>query len=206
MRWGIWRRPLRRVADGTACPIRGHFWHERCSREPIGPPNTQSAVATKGDSMHSIDAAQRQAPFGSVGAAQRWAVRFLVLLVVFAFETTSVYAKGGGIAVTTTATVAGTVVQGEMTITNTTAKSATVTMAKESLEVRYPTGYPVPPLPPGSTSGYFVVATVSLPLPSPIPPLGSVSIPYSIDTCSTAVARYNGAKDMRAAAAVTAGG
>lgn len=129
-----------------------------------------------------------------------------VLSMAFMFGANSAHAKGSPtISVTTTGTATGTVVQGTITITNTTTKSATVTTINDALEVRFPTGFPSPPLPPGFTSGYFLVTTVSLPPPSPIPPLGTVSIPYSIDTCGAQVRNYSGAKDMRAVAVVTSG-
>ena len=73
------------------------------------------------------------------------------------------------------------------------------------LEVRYPTGSPAPALPPGQTSGYYTVASAALPPPASIPALGTVTVRYSIDVCSGAVADYRGAKDMRSVALVVVG-
>src|SRR5262245_20130608 len=107
------------------------------------------------------------------------------------------HAKGGAsITVTTTATVTGTAVRGTITITNSASQAANVTGVTSALEVRYASGL-CSALPPGSISGYCRAATVSVPAPGPSPALGSVNIPYSVDTCSAQVAKYSGAKDMR---------
>ena len=112
----------------------------------------------------------------------------------------SALAKGGSdLTVTTTATIAGSVVRGTITIANKASKAANVTGVTHALEVRYANGG-CASLPPGTISGYCRAATVSLPGPGAIAAQGSVSIPYSIDTCSSQVARYSGAKDMRSLA------
>jgi hypothetical protein len=112
-----------------------------------------------------------------------------------------VEAKGGSpVTVTITGAVSGTLVEGVVTIANGSSKALTVASITGGLEVRYPTGSPAPALPPGQTSGYYTVASAALPPPASIPALGTVTVPYSTDVCSGAVADYRGAKDMRSVA------
>jgi hypothetical protein len=115
------------------------------------------------------------------------------------------HAKGSAsLTVTKTAAVTGTVVSGVITITNTTQKPVAIASMSDSLEVRYPADVPPPPLVPSSNAGYFLVTTVILPVPaSPIPALGTITIPYSIDVCGRTVENYPGAKDMRNSVVVT---
>jgi hypothetical protein len=117
-----------------------------------------------------------------------------------------VEAKGGSpVTVTITAAVSGTLVEGVVTIANGSSKALAVASITGGLEARYPTGYPAPALPPGQTSGYYTVASAALPPPASIPALGTVTVRYSIDVCSGAVADYRGAKDMRSVALVVVG-
>src|SRR5215475_7661131 len=130
---------------------------------------------------------------------------FAVAILVVVSGSEAAHAKGGAsISVTTTASLAGSVVSGTVTISNSSSQATTVTAVTGALEVRYASGTCVS-LPPGTISGSCRAATFSIPAPGAIPPSGSVSIPYSVDTCSTQVSRYSGAKDMRTLAVATAG-
>src|SRR6185436_10731481 len=102
------------------------------------------------------------------------------------------------LSLTATGAISGTVVTGVITITNPGSRSESVAALRTSLEVRSATGASMP-LPPGSSSGYYVVATVSLPSPGAIAPGAMVSVPYRVDTCTTS-SPYSGAKDMRSSA------
>jgi hypothetical protein len=114
------------------------------------------------------------------------------------------HAKGGSnISVTTTAAVGGTVVSGIVTIGNAGSNMETVAGIRQSLEVRFPSGSPPPALPAGSESGWYNVATLSLASPGGVPANGTVSVPYSNNTCGNGARAYPGAKDMRSVAVVT---
>src|SRR5262245_49670651 len=90
---------------------------------------------------------------------------FAVLSIAFMLSASAADAKGGAtISVTMGGSATGTVVSGTIAISNASAKPVAVTVIN-GLEVRFPTGYPAPALPPGSTTGYFQVATVALPSP-----------------------------------------
>jgi hypothetical protein len=122
------------------------------------------------------------------------------------FGSQSASASGGSsITVTTTATVSGTTVSGTIVISNSANAPASVTAISDWLEVRYPSGYPAPPYPPGTTSDSFRVAEVAIPLPNAIPAKGSRSISYTLNVCGGA-SSYRGAKDMRNAVVVTVNG
>jgi hypothetical protein len=99
--------------------------------------------------------------------------------------------------------VTGTAVTGTVTIANLGSRTETVTAIKAALEVRFPSDYTPPPLPSGSTSGWYVIVGKSLAVPAPIGAGGSVAIPYSMDTCGSGAASFAGAKDMRTAATVS---
>ncbi len=104
----------------------------------------------------------------------------------------SATAARAGIDVSTVATVAGTVVQGTITLTNTSSTPAAVASVRNTLEVRFDGGYVPPGLPVGSRADYFVVATTFPTAPASIPGHGTVTVPFSVDTCDAAVARYPG--------------
>ncbi len=115
-----------------------------------------------------------------------------------------VHAAGGSsLSVSKTATVAGTVVSGVITITNTSKTKVTIATIDDTLEVRFPSDVQPLPLVPSATAGWFLVTTVSLPKPAPIASGGKVMIPYSINVCDSTVERYPGAKDMRNVVVVT---
>ena len=94
------------------------------------------------------------------------------LAVLCAFGAASANAKSGGITVSTSASISGSVVQGTVVITNTTTQSMVISALNDALEVRYATGSPLPSLPAGSSSGYYVVAALSLSPPGAVPALG----------------------------------
>ncbi len=108
-----------------------------------------------------------------------------------------------GIKVTKTASVAGTVVSGTISITNVGQNPAEISSLVDTLEVHFPKGVTPPPLPPGSTPKWFQVALVSglQVLPNPIPVGETATIPYSVDTCDAA--NYAGANAMRNVVQVT---
>lgn len=102
------------------------------------------------------------------------------------------------------ASVSGTVVQGTVTLVNTSSSPATVTSLQTTLEVSFDDGY-VSTLPAGSESDYFLVATTTPSFPASLPGNGRADVPFTINTCDVSVARYPFAvaDDMRAVAKVT---
>ena len=113
--------------------------------------------------------------------------------------------NGASISVTSSASVSGTTVSGAATVANAGSQSVNVSAALAQLEVRFRSGTTPPALPAGSSSGWYVAATQSLPLTGTVAANGSRSASFAIDTCAAGVASDAGAKDMRAAAIVTAG-
>lgn len=139
------------------------------------------------------------------GAAARSALLTLGLattvLLVGAGRTN---AKGGSsVSVTTTGIVNGTLVSGAVTMTNAGATGERIQSVSESLEVRFPSGVTPPPLPAGSTSGWYTVATAPVSAPVALPANGAVNAPYVVDPCAAGAKNYRGAKDMRSVARVT---
>jgi len=156
--------------------------------------------------MNTIDTsvASRSGGAGRMTLGRRRLVLAAAALLALAAREAS--AKGGSsVSVTTTSAVSGTVVSGAVTIANSGSKTETVSAVTSWLEVRYASGVTPPALPPGSASGWYVVATASLPAPGPIAAGSTRTIPFSIDTCRAGVAPYGSAKDMRSAATVSAG-
>jgi hypothetical protein len=128
-----------------------------------------------------------------------------VLAFVLPFATPAAVHAGSKIDVTTTASVSGSLVNGSITIKNKNSAPTTVTAITDWLEVRYPSGYPVPGYPIGSTSDAYRVGNVPVSLPAAIPAGGSVTITFSVNSCG-GLSSYRGAKDMRNVVVVTASG
>ncbi len=135
-----------------------------------------------------------------------WSLAVAALSALTALTVVPAGAKSSGLSVTTTAGVAGALVQGSILVSNATTKAVSLTNVRARLEVRYASGAQPPALPAGSDAGTFLVASSFPPRPASVPAGGSVTVAYSFDACSPAVASYAGAKDMRTVAVVTAGG
>lgn len=136
-------------------------------------------------------------------AAQSIAVLAAAIVIVASAEAE---AKGGSsVSVSTSAGAVVSVVSGVVTIDNAGSKAVSVTSVRSSIEVRFASGVTPPPLPAGSASGWYLVASVNLPAPGAVAANGSRSVAFSIDTCAGGVPSFANAKDMRSAAVVSAG-
>lgn len=146
----------------------------------------------------------------STTARATWRRRGLGSLAVagaaIALSAASAGAKGGSsVTVTTSAVASGSLVPGQVTIANDGAKAITVSAVRSALEVRFASGVTPPALPIGSTSGWYLVASASLPAPGVLDANTSRSLSFVLDTCGAGVGGFAGAKDMRSVATVTAG-
>jgi hypothetical protein len=131
-------------------------------------------------------------------ATRRFGLTALLLLA-------SAHAAVARVDVTTVATRTGSVVQGTITLTNTSSSPAAVTSLRHTLEVSFDDDYVPPGLPVGSRSDYYVVATLFPSTPASLPGNGTVAIPFAVDVCDDGVATYPGslADDLRSVAVVT---
>ena len=100
-----------------------------------------------------------------------------------------------------TATVQGSLVEGQLSITNRSPTEATVDAVSTSLEVQFPAGAQPASLPPGERRGSWRIASVDIPVPGPIPARETVQIRYSMDLCDAA--DLAGARSVRTVAVIT---
>lgn len=146
--------------------------------------------------------------FDGGGLDMRRATRMvgrLLFLVTMVAAPAQVHAAALGVA--TVAAVSATAVSGTITVSNGGSTALTVASLRHTLEVRYPDGYTPPGLPAGTDDGYFVVASIALAPPPPIPPGGSVAIPFTVSVCGPPVAAYPraSAEAIRSVVFATAG-
>jgi len=114
---------------------------------------------------------------------------------------TNAVAVAAGVEVSKTAFIDGQNVCGAIRITNIGVQPAVLSAMADSLEVHFPGAVPPPPLPAGSTRTWFKVAVVPIPLPGPIAPRGTATIPYCFSLCLAA--DFTGANSMRNVVSVT---
>ena len=136
--------------------------------------------------------------------ATRTVGRLLFLVTMVAAPAAS---HAAALGVATVASVSATTISGTITVSNGGATALTVSSLTHTLEVRYPDAYTPPGLPAGTDDGYFVVATIPLAPPPPIPPGGSVAIPFTVSVCGPPVAAYprGPAEAIRSVVFATAG-
>ncbi|MBK7952180.1 MAG: hypothetical protein IPK00_26355 [Deltaproteobacteria bacterium] len=118
----------------------------------------------------------------------------------------SAASAGGGssFSVSTTAAVSGSTVSGVLTLTNAESEPIPFSALSASIEVRFDEGVAIPPLPAGSSAGWYRIAQVSLPAPVTVAAGASQGFPFVIDPCSASLPNYRSAKDMRAFGSATA--
>lgn len=106
--------------------------------------------------------------------------------------------------VSKTASVDGENVCGAITFANSGGQPAIITAIVDSLEVHFPRTMPAPPLPAGSTPNWYSVANTPFPVPGPIAPGTTATVPYCFSLCL--VSDFTGANSMRNVVTVTIGG
>ncbi len=111
---------------------------------------------------------------------------------------------GSSFSVVTSATVQGSVVSGNVRVTNEESDATTFTAISGALEVRFDSGAP-PPLPAGSSGGWYTVASAALAVPVTLAPGAFQDFPFVIDVCAGGFDAFGNAEALRAYARVEAG-
>lgn len=135
--------------------------------------------------------------------ARRTALSLVAVLGLFASVATA--GDGSSFSVTTTASVSGSAVAGTLSVTNLENGPIDLSNLSASIEVRFDEGVAIPPLPAGSSEGWYRIAQVALPVPVTLAAGASQGFSFVIDPCGASVAPYRSAKDMRAFGSVAAG-
>lgn len=138
----------------------------------------------------------------AIGIARRPVTLLFVVMGLFASVASA--GDGSSFSVSTTASVSGSTVSGVLTLTNAESAPITFSALSASIEVRFDEGVAIPPLPAGSSAGWYRIAQVSVSAPVVVAAGASQGFPFVIDPCSATLPNYRSAKDMRAFGSATA--